>query len=103
MYRAYRARLSTQLRLRGLSGPVREWIVGISRFGIAARALVIGAFGWLVIRAVMGGHAARTPRPIETIHAAAQSVSLVYLLIGAGLIAYGAYLIVLARYRNLGT
>lgn len=103
MYRAYKAQLSRQLRLHAVSARAREWIVGIGRFGIAARALVIGAFGWLVIRAVMGGHAGRTPRPTETIHAAAQSFSLAYLLIGTGLIAYGAYLIVLARYRNVET
>jgi hypothetical protein len=103
MYRAYRAQLSQGLRLHAISSRTREWIVGISRFGIAARALVIGAFGWLVVRSVMSGHPARTPRPTETIHTAAHSEPLLYVLIGAGLIAYGAYLIVLSRYRNVQT
>jgi hypothetical protein len=103
MYRAYAAQLSQRLRLHDISPRARHWVVGISRFGIGARALVIGAFGWLVIRAVMSGHAERTPRPTETIHTAAQSQPLLYVLIGAGLIAYGAYLIVLSRYRNVET
>jgi hypothetical protein len=103
MYRAYKAQLSRQLRLHMVSARTREWILGISRFGIAARALVIGAFGWLVLRAVMSGHAGRTPRPTDIIHTAAQSLPIVYLLIGAGLIAYGAYLLVLARYRTVAT
>ena len=103
MYRAYHAQLSQGLRLHAISGRARNWIVGVSRFGIGARALVIGAFGWLVLRAVFSGHAARTPRPTETIHAAAQSEPLLYVLIGAGLIAYGAYLIVLAKYRQVRT
>ncbi len=103
MYRAYYAQLSQGLRLYGMSSRARNWTVGISRFGIPTRALVIGAFGWLVVRGVFSGHAARTPRPTETIHAAAQSEPLLYLLIGAGLIAYGAYLIVLSKYRVVRT
>jgi hypothetical protein len=103
MYRAYHAQLSRGLQLRDMSSRARKWVVGISRFGIAARALVIGAFGWLVVRAVLSGHAARTPRPTDTIHTAAQSEPLLYMLIGAGLIAYGAYLIVLSRYRRVET
>jgi hypothetical protein len=103
LYRAYNARLSQGLRLHHISSRARLWIVGISRFGIAARALVIGAFGWLVIRAVTSGHAARTPRPTETLHIAAQSQPLLYVLIGAGLMAYGAYLIVLSQYRTVET
>jgi hypothetical protein len=65
--------------------------------------MVIGAFGWLVIRAVLAGQAGRTPRPTETIHTAAQSQPLLYIVLGAGLIAYGAYLIVLAKYRRVET
>jgi hypothetical protein len=103
MYRAYHARLSQGLRLDNISSRARSCIVAISRFGIAARSLVIGAFGWLVVRAVLSGHAARTPRPSETIRTAAQSEPALYILIGAGLIAYGAYLVVLSRYRRVET
>jgi hypothetical protein len=103
MYRAYKAQLSQGLRLYQISGHARQWIVAISRFGIGARALVIGAFAWLMLRAVLAGHTARTPEPRETIHTAAQSQPLLYLVIGAGLIAYGAYLIVLSKYRRVET
>jgi hypothetical protein len=103
MYRAWKAKLSQGLRLHEISGPARQWVAGVSRFGIGARALVIGAFGWLMIRSVLAGHARRTPRPTETIHAAAQSQPLLYIAIGAGLIAYGAYLVVLSKYRRVAT
>jgi hypothetical protein len=103
IYRAYHAQLSRGLRLHDMSARARNWVVGLSRFGIGARALVIGAFGWLVLRAVLSGHVARTPRTTETIHTAAHSEPLLYVLIGAGLIAYGAYLIVLARFRRVET
>jgi hypothetical protein len=103
IYRAYHARLSQGLRLHAISSSTRAWIIGISRFGIAARALVIGTFGWLVVRAVLSGHSARTPRATESIRTAAQSEPLLYVFIGAGLIAYGAYLIVLSKYREVRT
>ncbi len=103
MYRAYHARLSQGLRLSSVSSRARRWIVAVSRFGIGARAFVLGTFGWLVVRAVLSGHASRTPRAAQTIHAAAHSEPLLYLVIGAGLIAYGAYLIVLSRYRMVKT
>jgi hypothetical protein len=103
MYRAYHAQLSRGLRLLDMSARARSWVVGLSRFGIGARALVIGTFGWLVLRAVLSGHAARTPRTTETIHTAAHAEPLLYVLIGAGLIAYGAYLIVLSRFRRIET
>lgn len=103
MYRAYKAQLSKGLSVSAISARARHWIIGISRFGIGARAMVIGAFGWLVIRAVLAGQAGRTPRPTETIHTAAQSQPLLYIVLGAGLIAYGAYLIVLAKYRRVET
>lgn len=103
IYRAYHAQLSQGLRLHGMSSTARSWIIGISRFGIAARALVIGAFGWLVVRAVLSGHAARTPQATDSIRTAAQSEPLLYVFIGAGLIAYGAYLIVLSKYRKVQT
>ena len=101
MYRAYHAQLSQGLRLTDVSRRARSWVVGISRFGIAARSIVIGTFGWLLVRAVLSGHAERAPRPADTLHAAAGSEPVLYVLIGAGLIAYGAYLTVLSRYRRV--
>ncbi len=103
MYRAYKAQLSQGLRLHQISARARQWVIAISRFGIGARALVIGAAGWLILGSVLAGHAGRTPRPAETIHTAAHSQPLVYIVIGAGLIAYGAYLIVLSKYRRVET
>jgi hypothetical protein len=101
MYRAYSAQLSKGLRLYELGSRARAWVVGMSRFGIAARALVIGAFGVLMVRAVLDGHHMRTPRTTESIRVAGQSEPLLYLLIGAGLVAYGIYLVVLSKYRQV--
>lgn len=101
MYRAYRARLSQGLRLHGLATSTRRWIVSVSRFGIAARAVVIGTFGWLAVKSVLSGHPARTPETAQSIRTAGQSEPAFYLAIGAGLVAYGIYLAVLSRYRQV--
>ena len=101
-YRAVAAKLSQGLEMHPLGSAARRWVVGISRFGIGARAAVIAAFGVLVLRAAAHG-SAETPGATESIHTVAQSSMLLYFLIGTGLIAYGLYLIVLAKYRRVRT
>jgi uncharacterized protein DUF1206 len=86
--------------MHALASEARRWVVGISRFGIGARAAVIAAFGVLLIQAAARG-SADTPAATDSIHSAAQSSTPIYFLIGAGLQAYGVYLIVLARYRRV--
>ena len=102
MYRAWSAKLSDGLRIGDLHAATRHWVIGLSRFGIGARSLVIGAFGFLMLRAGMEGRAS-SPETTTSIHTAAHAQPLVYLLIGAGLIAYGLYLVVLAKYRKVRT
>ena len=102
MYRAWSSKLSDGLRLGDLHAVARRCVVGISRFGIAARATVIGAFGFLMIRAALNGRPSN-PATTTSIHAAANAEPLFYLLIGAGLIAYGLYLAVLSKYRKVRT
>lgn len=101
-YRAYHARLSQGLRLHGVSVTAHRWIVGISRFGIGARAAVIGAFAILLVRAAAAGRV-HTPRPQDLLNVFSRSNTIVYVLIGAGLVAYGIYLLVLAKYRRVNT
>lgn len=101
MYRAYGGKLSQGLRLYQVNAHARQWIVGVSRFGIGARAVVIGTFGVLMIRAILGGHPGRTPGTTDSIHTAGQSEPILYLGIGAGLMAYGVYLLVLSKYRRV--
>ncbi|HEX6973230.1 MAG TPA: DUF1206 domain-containing protein [Vicinamibacterales bacterium] len=102
MYRAWSSKLSDGLRLGELQGSTRRWVVGLSRFGIAARSVVIGTVGFLMLRAAMNGHAT-TPTTSTSIHTAAHAQPLVYLLLGAGLMAYAVYLAVLAKYRKVRT
>lgn len=102
MYRAFRAQLSQALQLYGTSAAAREWIVRISRFGIGARGLVIGAFAILLFRSAAAGRA-HVPAAQQSLHFLGTVHPIFYLLGGAGIVAYGIYLLVLARYRRIET
>jgi hypothetical protein len=102
MYRAFRAKLSQSLQLRGPSAGTREWIVRVSRFGIGARGLVIGAFAVLLFRSAAAGRA-HVPAAQQSLHFLGRVHPTLYLLGGAGILAYGIYLLVLARYRRIET
>lgn len=101
MYRAYGAKLSQGLRLHALGATARAWVVGIARFGIGARAVVIATFGVLLLGAAVSGRVSDAPGTTESIRKAGHSEPLLYLAIGAGLFAYGLYLVVLSRYRQV--
>ena len=50
LYRAYAAKLGRQLDLTALASGIRHWVIGLSRAGIAARGIVFGFIGVLLIR-----------------------------------------------------
>lgn len=102
IYRALHARLSQGLQLYGVSARARAWIVAVSRFGIGARGVVIGAFAVLLFRYAAAGRA-HVPAAQQSIHVLGGIHPALYILAAAGIIAYGVYLVVLARYRRVET
>jgi hypothetical protein len=103
LYKAWRADLDDQLDLSRLGQAAHVWAVRVSRFGLAARGLVFAVVG--VFLAAAGWHA----NPHE---AKGLGEALRYLhhqpygpwLLGAvalGLVAYGAYQGIRARYRRI--
>jgi hypothetical protein len=101
IYRAAVAKLSEQLRLGEARREAGSWIIGVSRFGIAARGLVFVAIAWLFGRAA----ASHDPEKAGGIEAALDTLAAFgrwpFAAIGAGLIAYGFYELVNARYRRV--
>ena len=51
LYRAYAAKLGSQLDVGAVSMGVGRWVIGLSRVGIAARGIVFGLIGVLLVRA----------------------------------------------------
>lgn len=98
LYAAWDAKLSKRLHLGQIDARVRDKVIAISRFGLAARGIVFFiAGGSLVLAAIhhdpsqargTAGSIAILPRPM-------------LIVVGIGLIAYGVYALVNARYREI--
>ncbi len=102
-FQAVTARFRTRLSLTGAQGGVRRWVVPLGRVGYAALGVVNTIIGlFLVIAAfrrnageakgVGGALAEITHRPYG---------ALLLSIVALGLVAYGAYSLVEARYRQL--
>lgn len=101
LYRAARAKLSEQLRKHEMREDVGGWIIALSRFGIAARGLVFLAIGWLLGKAAAAHDASKAGGIADALQSLAQLGRWPYAAIGVGLIAYGVYELMNARYRRV--
>lgn len=101
LYRAFAAKLSRQLRFGKISAELGRWIIGVSRVGIAARGMVFVMLALLFAGAALR----RSPERAGGIDDALLSLSGLgkwpFLGIAAGLMAYGAYELLNARYRRI--
>lgn len=101
LYKAWMAKLNKQLSLGQLSYRARRWVIGISRFGIAARGVVFIATGGLVAKAVRGHDPSQVGSPTHSLRELVELGTGPFVLIAVGLIAYGVYQLINARYRRI--
>lgn len=101
LYRAWAAKLSRQLDIASLSRDAGAWLTKVCRFGIGARGVVFAICGWYLVRAGIGRDATAVADTGEALGAIEHQPFGEWLLavVAVGLIAYGAYEIVQARYR----
>jgi hypothetical protein len=101
LYNAYRAKLSERLSLDQLSTHAYRLVIAASRFGIAARGVVFMTVGVLFARAI----SQRDPTQAQGIKAALvqlfQLGRLPFIVVATGLVAYGIYQLINARYRRI--
>ncbi len=105
VYAAVTCRLERNLDVEEMRREAGEWAVGVSRFGVAARAVVFALLGWAIV--VAGWF--RDPAEVGTTASsfrtlAAQPGGLGRWLLGvtaAGFVAYGFYEIIHARYLHI--
>lgn len=101
MYRAWKSQLGRKLHLPWTTGRFRHRLVAISRFGIAARAVIFLLIGFSIARAAF----VRDPDAAQGTRGALQQVGAMseWLLglIAIGLVAYGVYQFLNARYRTI--
>ena len=101
LYRAAAAKLSKQLDFGKLSDETGRWLIGVSRFGIAARGVVFVAIGWLFARAAGRHDPSEAGGVGEALRTLGGLGRWPFAAIAVGLIAYGAYQMVNARYRRI--
>ena len=103
LYKAFTAKFQRKLNLSELSSTEREWVIAICRFGLAARTIVFFLIGWFVIQAAYMAQSSKVGGLDEALETIAGQPYGPWLLaiVALGLMAYGVYMVVQARYRRL--
>jgi Domain of Unknown Function (DUF1206) len=105
LYQAYKAGFLEYLKLGEMGEKVRKWTERWGRLGIAARGIVFGIVGTFLIRAALE----HDPQKARSLGGALQTLAQQPFgpwLLGAvafGLIAYGLFMLSVARYRRIPT
>lgn len=107
LFRAVTSKLGRHFDINGLRRDLGEWAVAVCRAGIAARGIVFGVIAWYLIKAGMTGRASKTADSAEAIRIAASWPdplgSWILAGVGAGLLAYGVFQGLNAKYRTIRT
>jgi Domain of Unknown Function (DUF1206) len=103
LYEAYKAKFRRHLKLSQMSQAEQTWAVRLGRLGIAARGIVFGIIGLFLIQAAKQSDASQAKGFGEALASLEQQPfgPWVLGLVALGLIAYGIYSVVEARYRRI--
>jgi hypothetical protein len=100
-YRAWSPKMRRHLRLGELPEGIRSAVLGVSRFGIAARGVVFCLIGYFLIRAALWHSSAEAGGVKESLRTVAHTGRWPFIVVALGLVAYGVYELVNARYRSI--
>jgi hypothetical protein len=101
LYRAYAAKLGSQLDVGAASAGMGRWVVGVSRVGIAARGIVFGLIGVLLVRAAQHGNAQEAGGIRDSLQMLGKMGRWPLAVVALGLVAYAVYELLNARYRRI--
>jgi hypothetical protein len=101
LYRSWRSKLGRRLALSELPAGTARWVVAVSRFGIAARGIVFCLIGYFLARAAAQHDPSQAGGLKESLGALAEVGRWPLAAVGLGLVAYGVYELVNARYRRI--
>jgi len=102
-YKAYKAKIRRHFKLDEMIQTEQNWATRLGRFGIAARGIVFVIIGFFLIQAARLSDASQTKGLGDVLGILAQQpFSPVILgIVPLGLIAYGIYSVIEARYRRI--
>lgn len=101
LYRAYAAKLGRQLNIGQVSRETGRWVLLVSRFGIAARGVVFCLIAVFLTRAGAQHDAHEAGGVRESLEALGRLGRWPLGIMALGLVAYGAYELLNARYRRI--
>ncbi|HEV2292496.1 MAG TPA: DUF1206 domain-containing protein [Tepidisphaeraceae bacterium] len=103
LIRAYKADLDSQLVISDMSAAARQWIRRVCRFGMAARGVVFGIIGLFLVLAAWRENPSEARGLGGALRSLQEQEYGPWLLgvVALGLIAYGVYEFVRARYRRI--
>lgn len=103
LYEAYKAKFRRHFKLQEMSANERTWAIRAGRFGIAARGIVFAIIGIFFVQAARHSDASEAKGLGEALAVLAQQPFGPWILglVALGLIAYGIYSLVEARYRRI--
>ena len=105
LYQAYKIKFRKKLNLNELNSEQEDWLVNISRFGIAARGVVFVMIGFFILQAAHQYN----PEKVRGLDGALLTLAqqpfgkVLLTLMALGLVAYAVYLLLQARYRRIKT
>lgn len=95
---AWRVDLDDQLALGSLSRSARRWTIRLGRLGLAARGVVFAIIGYYFVRSALQASPSEA-RGVGGVLSSLQDTPWLLGVIAVGLVAYGLYNMVRARYR----
>jgi hypothetical protein len=105
VFAAITCRLERNLNVEQMRREAGEWAVGLSRFGVAARAVVFALLGWTIVVAGWSrdpSEVGTTASSIRTLAGPPGALGRWFLAVtAAGFLAYGFYEIIHARYLHI--
>lgn len=102
-YEAYKCKFRGHFKWQEMSASERTWTIRTGRFGLAARGIVFAVIGIFLIQAARQSDASQAKGFGEALATLAQQSQGPWILglVALGLIAYGVYSFVEARYRRI--
>ena len=100
LWRGWTSDLDRRLDLSSLSATYRTWVRRLGRFGLAARGVVLVILGYIFLRAALDAQSSESG-DVEGVLGSMTDTPWLLAVIGLGFVAYGAYNVVLARYRRI--
>jgi hypothetical protein len=100
LYAAWDSKLSKRISLGEIDSRVRDKVIAVSRFGIAARGIVFFIIGGSLVLAGVRHNAEKAQGTTGALQSLPHPM---LVIVGLGLVAYGVYALVNARYRRITT